>query len=149
MSRFFFYDLLLKNNFYPLRAADHPFYILPAPPGAHSVGRETKAILAKLYTRMHELLKKDPYGENTLAKFKALEQLYKQQAGNHTDDLPKMLTSIREWKKEYLDVIKSLRHQSMLGQLLHFFNIKYESSTKSMADEIELSLAKKQPGIAP
>ena len=144
VSRFFFYDLLLKNHFHRDRAPDHPFYILPAPPGAHHVGPETKVILTKLYSRMHELLTKDPYGENTRAKFHALEKFYKQQAGSPTDDLEVMLTSIRTWKEEYLVVIKPLRQQSIFGQFLHFFNMTYKSSTESMADEIESSLAQKQ-----
>ncbi|AHE67736.1 hypothetical protein [Legionella oakridgensis] len=131
VSRLFFRSLPLKTNFSYGVPQDH-FYIFPLPPDAYPAEKEKKTILTKIYQRMENLLKKDPYGENTLAKFSALKQLYIQQAGIPMDDMEQALASIRTWKSMHQPVIEHLREQSFFGKL--FVSV---SSTKSMADEIE------------
>jgi hypothetical protein len=146
LSHFFFMDLLLENHF-PKQDEDssttptRPFYILPAPPHAHSVGIETKAVLTKLYHRMHHLLKKDPYSECTQNKFNALKRLYQTLSSQPNDDLNLLLVSIQEWKNEHRASISPLRQQGLFGQILNQFNITYKSSTETLADEIEKTVS--------
>ena len=79
------------------------------------------------------LLTKAPYEQNTRDKFKALKELYIEQAGFSSDDnITDALRSIHQWRATYKDVISQLRQQSFLGKLL-----TRKSSTEAMADEIE------------
>lgn len=141
LSHFFFMDLLLENHFPEQAKPTRPFYILPAPPHAHSVGIETKAVLTKLYHRMHHLLKKDPYSECTQNKFNALKRLYQTLSNQPNDDLNLLLVSIQKWKNEHGTSISPLRQQGLFGRLLNQLYITYKSSTETLADEIEKTVS--------
>ncbi|WP_133126849.1 hypothetical protein [Legionella nagasakiensis] len=134
VSRLFFQSLPLQTKFSYGVAQDH-FYVFPLPPEAYHAEKEKRVILTKIYRRMENLLKKDPYGDNTIAKFSALKRLYVQQAGIPMDDVEQALDSIRQWKATSQPVIEHLRAQSFFGKL--FVSV---SSTKVMADEIESML---------
>ncbi|KTC96857.1 hypothetical protein [Legionella feeleii] len=132
ISRFFFWGLPLATTFTGGDPAD-PFYVFPLPPVAYRAGKEKTALLTKIYTRMEALLTKAPYEQNTRDKFKALKELYIEQAGfSSNDNITDALISIHRWRATYKDVISQLRQQSFLGKML-----TRKSSTEAMADEIE------------
>lgn len=135
VSHTFFRDLPLSAVFNSGKPDRH-FYVLPLPPAAHEADQEKMVILTKIYKRMEQLLQKDPYGQNTIEKFKALKMLYQQQAGVPNGNIVDALNSIKQWKADHKAVISQLRDQSFFGKLF-----VSQSSTSAMADDIESSLA--------
>ena len=135
VSHTFFRDLPLSAVFNSGKPDRH-FYVLPLPPAAHEADQEKMVILTKIYKRMEQLLQKDPYGQNTIEKFKALKMLYQQQAGVPNGNIVEALASIKQWKADHKVVISQLRDQSFFGKLF-----VSQSSTSAMADDIESSLA--------
>ena len=135
VSHTFFRDLPLSAVFNSGKPDRH-FYVLPLPPAAHEADQEKMVILTKIYKRMEQLLQKDPYGQNTIEKFKALKMLYQQQAGVPNGNIVEALASIKQWKADHKAVISQLRDQSFFGKLF-----VSQSSTSAMADDIESSLA--------
>ncbi|ARG96921.1 hypothetical protein B6N58_04135 [Legionella micdadei] len=134
ISRQFFVNLPVSANF-SWGVPDRYFYVFPLPPDGYPADETKKAILTKIFRRMENLLKKDPYSENTIQKFEALKNLYNEQAGIPDNDIEQALKSIRIWKSTNHDVICQLRAQSFLGKLF-----VSTSSTKAMADDIEDAL---------
>ena len=141
VSRFFFKALPVSAEF-SYGKPDRYFYVFPLPPSAYEADKNKIILLSKIYQRMETLLKKDPYGENTIQKFEALKKLYNQQAGIPSDNIENALDSIQQWKEENKKIISQLRDQSFFGRLF-----VSTSSTQKMADDIEnfleASLAKK------
>ncbi|WP_347251997.1 hypothetical protein [Legionella sp.] len=133
----FFTNLPVSANF-SFGVPEEYFYVFPLPPDGFAASGEKKAILIQIYQRMENLLKKDPYGENTIQKFEALKKLYNEQAGIPNNDLQQALDSIKRWKTTYQDVVCQLRAQSLLGKLF-----VWTSSTKAMADDIEHTIEKR------
>ncbi|KTC87752.1 hypothetical protein Ldro_1371 [Legionella drozanskii LLAP-1] len=66
---------------------------------------------------MEQLLKKDPYGENTIQKFEALKKLYNEQAGIPSNDIGEAFQSIQSWKADNRQSISPLRAQGFGGNL--------------------------------
>ncbi len=137
VSRSFFRDLPLKTNFTGGEPDNH-FYVFPLPPNSYHAGKKQTAQLTKIYKRMEALLEKDPYGENTIAKFNALKTLYNNQAGLlASNNLEAALENIQQWKAANNTIINTLRAQSFFGKLF-----TRQSSTAALADEFEKEIRK-------
>jgi len=143
VSRVFFRNLPVKTTFDYGEPQDY-FYVFPLPPGAYKVDGQKTAVLIKIYQRMENLLQKDPYGENTIAKFEILKSLYISQAGiAASGSLDDALANIRQWKDENQDVISQLRQQSFFGKIF-----TTQSGTQAMATEIEHDLLRMGAAIS-
>ncbi len=138
-SRLFFQDLAVSC---PNMHRTY-YYRWPIPPKKNDYGHKQYAILSKIYKQMEHLVEKDPNGEATINKFKALKELYSEQHAifsNKTpsetqDSLGTALNNILEWKINKMSVIEVLREQSFFGKI---FN--RTASTVTMVDDIERML---------
>jgi hypothetical protein len=135
ISRNFFRELPSRIHFKDGQT-QQPFYVFPLPPGAYDVDKRKKLFLTRIYKRMETLLEKDPYGDNTMAKFSALKSLYQSQADllSHLS-LEAALDNIQLWRKTNARTIDTLRAQSFLGKWF-----TRQSSTARLATSLEKEL---------
>ncbi|KTD35747.1 hypothetical protein Lnau_0731 [Legionella nautarum] len=138
VSRHFFINLSVTAEFSKGKPREH-FYVFPLPPESFEANEAKKIRLTRIFQRMENLLKKDPYGENTIQKFEALKELYYEQAGIPSDDFQEALRSIQRWKENNNNklIISQLRAQSFWGKLGNCLGINYASSTQKMVDDME------------
>ncbi|AWN74833.1 protein kinase family protein [Legionella anisa] len=134
VSRTFFHNLPLAANF-SYGKPDRHFYVLPLPPSAYKnedEGNKNKmVVLTKIFQRMEDLLKKDPYSDITIQKFDALKKLYCQQANIASDNIEEALNAIHQWRNENTQIISRLRDQGFFAR-----RFASQSSTNVMVDEI-------------
>lgn len=133
VSRTFFRDLPLTANFSYGKPDEH-FYVLPLPPSAYKNEHDNKnkiVVLTKIFQRMEDLLKTDPYSDITIQKFDALKKLYCQQANIPSDNLDDALNAINQWKNENNKIINRLRDQGFFAR-----RFVSRSTTNIMVDEI-------------
>jgi|GEM_PF-4571003 len=142
ISRQYFMDLPCKSSF-KSGISNENFYVFPLPPSMYPDKNPIQAkMLTKIFLRMEELIKKDPYGEETVDKFNALKKLYNEQAGLPNGDITQALVAIKNWKESNKDVISTLRSQSFFGKLF-----TKQSSTLSLTEDLinELEQTKNSP----
>lgn len=144
VSRHFYNNLSVVAEFSYGKPREH-FYVFPLPPESFEADEAKKVRLTRIFQRMENLLKKDPYGDNTINKFEALKKLYIEQAGIASNDFQAALRSIQSWKENNHAIITPLRAQSFWGKVINHLGINYASSTQTMVDEMENTLSKSIP----